>query len=105
MVRGKVKSSLSISNCEALTRRSQLEIHLEILDIVNHGVDKPSHILFKANLAWKPGSEFLAFLVGQGLLVELDSGRTRRYVITEKGVTVLGYFRKVSECLAMREVA
>lgn len=77
-------------------RRSKLEIVLCVLSTVRDGVDKPTRIMYAANLSWKPTQRILANMVGQELLVEswsTGSKRSRkRYEITEKGLNVLRYF-------------
>ncbi len=77
-------------------RRSKLEIVLNILTAVRDGVDKPTRIMYAANLSWKPTQKILASLVEQGLLMESEeTGNKRsrmRYGITEKGANVLRYF-------------
>ncbi len=80
-------------------RRSQLKIRLNILSIVRSGVDKPTRIMYAANMSWKPVQRILSHLVEQGLLEEQlneESRQSKRlYVITEKGVGVLDYFDKL----------
>ena len=81
---------------------------LEILSIVGSGKDKPTNIMYAANLSWKPTQKMLSYLREQGL-IELrmaPSGKSRkRYVITEKGVNVHDYFEKANEVLPIEEYA
>ncbi len=82
-------------------RRSRLEIILNILSAVRDGVDKPTRIMYAANLSWRPSQRVLSSLMEQGLVeVRVGSGKFRkRYVITEKGANVLDYFEKANEVL------
>ncbi len=77
-------------------RRSRLDIVLNVLSTVKGGVDKPTRIMYAANLSWRPIQKILASMVEQGLLnevTETGSKRSkRRYEITEKGADVLRYF-------------
>jgi len=79
-------------------RRSKLDIVLIVLGAVRRGMDKPTRIMYAANLSWKPTQKILDNLVEQNLLnVEIEKGKKRmkkRYEITEKGITVLEYFEK-----------
>ena len=79
-------------------RRSKLDIVLIVLGAVQRGMDKPTRIMYAANLSWKPTQRILDNLVEQQLLdVEVEKSAKRmkkRYQITEKGVTVLEYFEK-----------
>ena len=84
-------------------RRSNLEIRLQILEVVKIGVEKPTRIMYAANLSWRPTQKILTILSEQGLLAEVrypDSAKSRRkYKITEKGVAVLDYFNKAKMLL------
>lgn len=89
-------------------RRSKLEIQLNILSSVMNGVDKPTRIMYAANMSWRPVQRNLSYLVEQGLLdrqVNLESSKSKsRYVITEKGIHVLEYFKKAKEILPIKEI-
>lgn len=77
-------------------RRSKLEIMLEVLSVVREGVDKPTRIMYAANLSWLPTQKVLDNLVKTALLREIavpdDNRSGRRYNVTEKGLNVLAYF-------------
>ncbi len=89
-------------------RRSKLEIRLKILAAVKQGVEKPTRIMYAANMSWKPVQLMLSHLVEQGLLLEvLDTGNKqskRRYHITEKGEKILDYFEKAKDILPLEDV-
>jgi predicted transcriptional regulator len=86
-------------------RRSQLEIRLNILSAVKDGVDKPTRIMYAANMSWKPVQRILSHLVEQGLLevrMNTESRQSKkRYVLTDKGANVLDYFEKAKEILPL----
>ncbi len=78
-------------------RRSKLEITLDVLKAVRDGVDKPTRIMYVANMSWNPTQELLERLVMGGHL-DVTEERTekrskKRYVITEKGLNVISYLR------------
>jgi predicted transcriptional regulator len=89
-------------------RRSQLEIRLNILSAVKDGVDKPTRIMYAANMSWKPVQRILSHLVEQGLLevrMNTESRQSKkRYVLTDKGANVLDYFEKAKEILPLEGV-
>ncbi len=89
-------------------RRSQLEIRLNILSAVRDGVDKPTRIMYAANMSWKPVQRILSHLVEQGLLevrMYTESRQSKkRYVLTDKGANVIDYFEKAKEILPLEEV-
>ncbi len=84
-------------------RRSMLDIVLDVLSVVRDGVDKPTRIMYAANLSWRPTQRILKMMVERGLLKVVETegdGRTkRRYVITERGLNVLEYFERAKELL------
>ncbi len=86
-------------------RRSQLEIRLNILSAVKDGVDKPTRIMYAANMSWKPVQRVLSHLVEQGLLevrINTESRQSKtRYALTDKGANVLDYFEKAKEILPL----
>ena len=89
-------------------RRTRLEIMLNVLGAVNDGVDKPTRIMYAANMSWKPVQRILSHLVEQGLLAEVLNTESRqskrRYQITEKGEQVLDYFEKAKDILPLEDV-
>lgn len=84
-------------------RRSMLDIVLDVLSVVRDGVDKPTRIMYAANLSWRPTQRILKMMVERGLLkvveTEGDERTKRRYVITERGLNVLEYFERAKELL------
>ncbi len=89
-------------------RRSKLEIRLKILAAVKQGVDKPTRIMYAANMSWKPVQLMLTHLVEQGLLLEeVNTGSKqskRHYQITEKGEKILDYFEKAKDIMPLEDV-
>ena len=89
-------------------RRSRLDIVLNVLSAIKEGVDKPTRIMYAANLSWKPTQHILRSLVQQGLLREIEetsSKRTKkRYEITEKGANLVRYFERAKDLLVLEEI-
>ena len=77
-------------------RRSKMEIYLDILWMIKNGVDRPTRIMYRANLSWKPFQETLKFLLDRGMLETANSkegDETRKtYQVTPKGDEVIKYF-------------
>jgi len=86
-------------------RRSKLEQYVDILQILSHrGPLKLTHIMYKANVNCKVLKGFLDFLVKQSLIEERPNGRSRTlFAITERGITVLKYFRELKLALPIVE--
>jgi len=70
-------------------RRSQLEICMDMLSAVKDGSERPTQIMYRANLSW------LALQTHFKTLVE--SGNRKRYEITEKGRSVLMAYHKIKD--------
>ncbi len=86
-------------------RRSKLEIMLNVLGTIERGIDKPTRIMYSANMSWNPTQKVLDKLVKEGhILVTEEYGTQRakkRYVITEKGKNVLTYFKGAEELISI----
>jgi len=81
------------------SRRSRFEIYIDVLKEVKSGSNKPTQIMYGANLSWKPLQGILKSLLNQGLLSENESDpRDKRtkvtYDLTQKGENVVKYYSK-----------
>jgi len=88
-------------------RRSKLEMYVDILKVLAHkGPLKLTHIMYKANVNCSVLKEYLDFLVKQGLVEERTIGKARTvFAITQRGITVLKYFRELKQVLPIVEEA
>jgi len=81
-------------------KRSNIEIYIDILKAVKSGTHKPTNIMYKCNLAWKPFKQILDSLVENELLEINQRGKRKTYQLTEKGNEVLRYFETARALLA-----
>ena len=88
-----------------MTRRSKMEIYIDILRVVSDGNHKPTHIMYRANLSWERLKGYLKFLSSQGLLTNVQKAKGTRYELTEKGRELLKYFRKIEGMLYYKRKA
>ncbi len=88
-----------------MTRRSQFEIHIDILKAVAEGKHKPTHVMYRANLTWKRLKKHVDFLVAHGLLVEEKEGRTKNLSITSSGKDIVWYHNKIERELVQTRKA
>lgn len=92
-------------------RRSKLEMYVDVLKVLAHkGPLKLTHIMYKANVNCSVLKQHIGFLTRQNLVEEQAAGkksaRTRVvYAITERGRTVLKYFRNLNAALQITEEA
>jgi len=86
-------------------RRSKLEMYIDILKVLAHkGPLKLTHIMYKANVNCSVLKEYLDFLIQQNLVEEKTQGKKRTvYAITQRGLTVLKYFRELKTMLPTLE--
>lgn len=86
-------------------RRSKLEMYIDILKVLaQRGPLKLTHIMYKANVNCSVLKEYLDFLIQQDLVEEKTVGKKRIvYVVSEKGLKVLNYFRELKVMLPVIE--
>jgi len=84
-------------------KRSNIEIYLDVLNAVKAGIHKPTNIMYKCNLAWKPFKEILNSLVENELLEINRKGKRKTYHLTEKGNEALRYFEAAKSLLSILE--
>jgi predicted transcriptional regulator len=80
-------------------KRSRMNLCLDVLRVIGKGVTKPTNIMYRSNLSWCTLMEILEFLTEMGFIEVEAEGRRRRYRITEKGLNVLRYYKRIEETL------
>jgi len=80
-------------------RRSQLEIQVAILDTISQGIDKPTKIMFSANISWLILQNALLTLESNDLIIKGNQKNRSVYSVTEKGHSVLKDYRALKETL------
>jgi len=88
------------------SRRSKLDIYIDILSNIKSGECRPTRIMYHVNLSWKPLCQILESLENQGMIeaVETENQRSRiLYKITEKGENVLNFFEKGKSLLEVAD--
>jgi predicted transcriptional regulator len=89
-------------------RRSKLEIYVDILKVLAHnGPLNLTHVMYEANVNCSVLTEYLDFLIKKGLVVEERTiGKARVvFAVTQRGSTVLKYFREIKQVLPIVEEA
>jgi predicted transcriptional regulator len=80
-------------------KRSRLEMCLDVLEKINQGVSKPTNIMYRCNLSWRPLREILGSLMERGLITETERDNHKHYMITEKGKEILIYLETLIRML------
>lgn len=87
-------------------RRSRLQILVDVLRVIEGGTRKPTRIMYKGNLSWRPLQKVLETLVEDDLVTVRKSKRggclCRRYSITEKGAAVVELYRDLRSLLGWK---
>jgi predicted transcriptional regulator len=83
------------------SRRSALEVKMDILTVVRDGAQGPTQIMFKANLSWNLLMQHLKELVESGTLSELNVKNKSIYRLTDKGISVLRSYTLVADNFGM----
>jgi predicted transcriptional regulator len=84
------------------SKRSRIEIYLDILQAIKKGVDKPTRIMYSTNLSWKPLMQFINTMMEQKLITSEEVGSHITYKITEKGTNVLNYFHEALQLIEIK---
>jgi len=102
-----IKNGNLIKKEEFKVRRSKLEMYVDILGVLAHrGPLKLTHVMYKANVNCSVLKEYLDFLIKQGLVEERTAGKQRVvYAVTQRGITVLKYFKELKQVLPIVEEA
>jgi len=82
-----------------LSKRSKLEIYIDVLNAIRKGTYKPTKIMYRTNLSWKPLMEILDSLTSQELIRVKEEDSHKVYEITEKGRNVLEYFSRAMQSI------
>jgi len=89
------------------TRRSRFEIYVDVLSEIKNGSNKPTQIMYAANLSWRPLQDILRSLVSQGLISEIEEEikdkRTKvQFDLTMKGENVVRYYSKAKSLVEIQ---
>jgi len=86
-------------------RRSKLEMHVEILNVLAHkGPLKLTHIMYKANVNCSILNEYLDFLIKQGLIEKRTIEKEHIvFAVKQRGKNILKYFHELTQALPIIE--
>lgn len=83
------------SQVKGNARRSELEVKMDILRVASEGHNKPTQIMYKANLSWVALLDHLNSLTTLGLLKEVDFVNRRTYELTPRGLELLQRYQQI----------
>ncbi len=76
-----------------------METLCDIVKAIGAGAEKPTHIMYKANLSWTVMQGYIKDLETQGVVFSQDSDGKRLYKLTEKGYILLKQYVSIKEDL------
>jgi predicted transcriptional regulator len=76
-----------------------METYCDIVKAIGAGAEKPTHIMYRANLSWTVMQSYIKDLEVQGLIYSEDSEGKRIYKLTERGFTLLKQYISIKEDL------
>jgi predicted transcriptional regulator len=82
-----------------VSRRSRMETFCDILRAIGAGAEKPTHIMYKANLSWTVMQNYIKSLETQGLVISVSDQGKRLYHLSDKGFQLLKQFLTIREDL------
>ena len=77
-----------------MVRRSLLEIYIDVLEVIDKGIDEPERIMHESGLTWTSHRGVLNTLNNKGFIREEKGTNSNRYYITKKGRNALSYYLK-----------
>jgi predicted transcriptional regulator len=86
-------------------RRSKREMYIDILRVLAYrGPMRITLIMYETNLNCNMLKKYLNFLIEQNLVEDENSGKRKSmFTITEKGISILKYFKELEQALPIVE--
>ena len=78
-----------------------METYCDIVKAIGHGAEKPTHIMYKANLCWTVTKGCIRALESVGIVGTHENEGMKAYNLTEKGFAFLKQYQSVRESLQL----
>jgi predicted transcriptional regulator len=78
-----------------------METYCDIVKAIGAGAEKPTHIMYRANLSWTVMQGYIKDLEAQGLVASQEADGKRLYKLTEKGFLLLKQYVSIKEDLKL----
>ena len=82
-------------------RRSRMETYCDILKAIAAGAEKPTHVMYKANLSWTVMQSYLKSLEGRGLVMSQETEGKKTYRLSDRGFQLLKQFMSIRDDLSL----
>jgi predicted transcriptional regulator len=78
-----------------------METYCDIVKAIGAGAEKPTHIMYRANLSWTVMQGYIKDLETQALIASQEIDGKRLYRLTEKGFLLLRQYVSIKEDLKL----
>ena len=78
-----------------------METYCDIIKAIGGGAEKPTHIMYRANLSWTVMQGYIKALEGHGLVTAQDAEGKRLYQLTDKGFGLLRQYLSIKDNLQL----
>ncbi|MGI0091689.1 MAG: winged helix-turn-helix domain-containing protein [Nitrososphaerales archaeon] len=82
-----------------LDRRSRIETAFDVLCVIGNGTEKPTRIMYRANLSWTIMHLYVDSLTKKGLILAEETGGKRRYRLSDKGRQIMQQYLSIKQDL------
>jgi len=94
MARG-LKQELESVSQSRFSRRSAFEIRMDVLKVLAEGAERPTEIMYRANLSWIVLNKQLDALAKSEFVTSKMEGARTKFSATKKGVALLRSYREL----------
>lgn len=78
-----------------------METFCDILKVIGSNSERPTHIMYRANLSWTAMQGCIRTLEKNEIVTSYESEGKRLYRLTEKGFTLLKQYASIRENLSL----
>ncbi len=78
-----------------------METYCDILKAIGFGTERPTHIMYKANLSWTVMQGCIKTLENNEIVTSYESEGKRLYRLTDKGFALLKQYASIRESLQL----
>ena len=80
-----------------------METYFEIIEVIGAGTQKPTHIMYKANLSWTVMQDYIRNLKSRGIVESAGAEGKKGYHLTPRGFELLSKYMEIKEDLRIGE--
>lgn len=95
-------ASESAGQSTRVLRRSRMDTSMDIIRAIGAGAQRPTHIMYKANLSWGALQDYIANLEKRGLIASIVANNNKtEYGLTQRGFELLQRINSIRDDLTI----